>query len=175
MAQSTRSKTSALGNSSVDKDMDDTRSYHDVSSHPSRKDCPFTSLRSQDNDSEYHSSIVTHDFGLLYPIPSSIKSPQLRLSIGCNFSLVESFSKSFWHFNLLRSVLRSSITNQHAWEFLRSGSFHLHPACDAMFHLKRPSSTSPFNMKIVEENVIFLEYTFLTSRSYRQIIQLTVL
>ena len=41
--------------------------------------------------------------------------------------------------------------------------FQLHPACDAMFHLKRSSSASPFHMKIVEENVIFLEYTSPTS------------
>ena len=41
--------------------------------------------------------------------------------------------------------------------------FNLHPACDAIFHLKRSSSTSPFNMKIVKENVIFLEYTSPTS------------
>ena len=77
MAQNTRSKTSALGNSSVDKDLDDNPSYHDISSRSSRKDSPFTSLRGQDNDSEYYSSIVNHDFGLLYPIPSSIKSPQI--------------------------------------------------------------------------------------------------
>ena len=64
MAQSTRSKTSALGNSSVDKDLDDNPSCHDISSRSSCKDYPFTSLRGQDNDSEYHSSIVTHDFGL---------------------------------------------------------------------------------------------------------------
>ena len=55
MAQSTRSKTSALGNSSVDKDLDDNPSYHDVPSLSSRKDSPFTSLHGHDNDSEYHS------------------------------------------------------------------------------------------------------------------------
>jgi len=41
--------------------------------------------------------------------------------------------------------------------------FNLHPACDAMFHLKKSSSASPFNMKIVEENVVFLAYTSPTS------------
>ena len=74
MAQSTRPKASALGNSSVDKDLDDNLSYHDGSSRSSRKDSPFTSLRGQVTDSEYHSSIVNHDFGLFYPF-LSIKSP----------------------------------------------------------------------------------------------------
>ena len=55
---------------------------------------PLHLFRGQDNDSEYYSSGVNHDFGLFYPIPSS---------------------------------------------------------------------TSPFNMKIVEENVIFLEYISPTS------------
>ena len=78
MAQSTRSKTSALGNSSVDKDLDENPSYHDISSRSSsRKDSSFTSLLEKDTDSEYFSSVVNHDFGLLYPIPSSIKSPQI--------------------------------------------------------------------------------------------------
>ena len=92
MAQSTRPKTSALGNSSVYKDLDDNPSYHDISSRSSRKDSPFTSLREKDTDSEYFSSIVNHDFGLLYSIPSSDKSPQIAaFSIRCKFSLVESF------------------------------------------------------------------------------------
>jgi hypothetical protein len=65
MAQNTRSKTSALGNSSVDKDLDDNPSYHDISSWSSRKDSPLTSLhREKDTDSEYFPSIVNHDFGL---------------------------------------------------------------------------------------------------------------
>jgi len=123
MAQSTRSKTSTLGNSSVDKDLDDNSSYHDVSSRSSRKDSPFTSLCGQDNDSEYHSSIVTHDFGLLYTIPSSTKSPQIAASIWFNITLFESILKSFWHFNLVGSVSRSSVVNKYAYVFLRSGVF----------------------------------------------------
>ena len=77
MAQSTQFKTSAIGNSYVDKDLDDNPSYHDISSRSSSKDSPFTSLRVQDTDSEYYSSIVNHDFCWLYPIDSSIKSPQI--------------------------------------------------------------------------------------------------
>ena len=48
-------------------------------SRSSRKDSPVTSLRGQDNDSEYHSYIVTHDFGLLYPIPSGWVRVRLRV------------------------------------------------------------------------------------------------
>ena len=77
MAQSTRSKTSALGNSTVDKDLDESLSYHDISSRSTRKDSNSAFSREKDNESDYFSSIVNHDFGLLYPIPSSIKSPQI--------------------------------------------------------------------------------------------------
>jgi len=37
--------------------------------------------------------------------------------------------------------------------------FQLHPACDALYHIKHASSASPFTMKSVEENIAFLEYT----------------
>ena len=70
---------SALGNSSVDKKLDENPSYNDVFYHSSRKESPFTSIRGQDNGSDDHSSIMTHDFGLMYPIPSSIKSPQIAV------------------------------------------------------------------------------------------------
>ena len=153
MAQSTRSKTSALGNSSVDKDLDDTPSYHDVSSRSSRKDSPLTSLRGQDNDSEYDWSIVTYDFGLLYLIPSSIKSPQIAAfqsgltSISLNVFRNPS-DISLW---LEAFHAQALLTNMHEY-FSGQVRFHLH-----MFHLKR-FSFSPFNMKsAVEKNVVFLE------------------
>ena len=57
------------------------------------------------------------------------------------------------HFNQV-----SLLINMHEY-FSGQVCFHSHPACDAMFHLKRSSSTSPFHMKIVEENTTFLEYT----------------
>ena len=37
--------------------------------------------------------------------------------------------------------------------------FQLHPACDALYHIKNTTPTSPFSMKSVEENIAFLEYT----------------
>jgi len=57
--------------------------------------------------------------------------------------------------NITCSVL---LINIHEY-FSDQVCFHLHPACDAMFHLKRSSSASPFHMKVVEDNIAFLEYT----------------
>ena len=47
----------------------------------SRKYSPVTSLSGQDNDSEYHSCIVTHYFSLLYPIPSGWVRVRVRVSL----------------------------------------------------------------------------------------------
>jgi hypothetical protein len=158
MAQSTRSKTSALGNSTVDEDIDESLSYH---SRSSRKDSNFTSIREKDSDSEYFPSIVNHDFGLLYPISS--KALKLRHFNQVNSISLKVFKNpsdiSIW---LDAFYAQSLLINMHEY-FSGQVCFHLHPACDAMFHLKSSSSTSPFHMKIVEENIIFLEYTSPTS------------
>ena len=37
--------------------------------------------------------------------------------------------------------------------------FNLHPACDALYHIKNATSTNPFQMKTIDDNVAFLEYT----------------
>jgi len=41
--------------------------------------------------------------------------------------------------------------------------FALHDACDAQYHLDQSTIHSPFQMKNVEENVQYLEYTSPTS------------
>ena len=38
-------------------------------------------------------------------------------------------------------------------------SGQLHPACDAMFYIQNTSTAVPFQMRQVEENISFLEYT----------------
>ena len=37
--------------------------------------------------------------------------------------------------------------------------FELHPACDAMYYIQNSSTAVPFQMRQVEENISFLEYT----------------
>jgi len=32
------------------------------------------------------------------------------------------------------------------------------PACDALYHIKNATTTNPFNMKSVEDNIAFLKY-----------------
>ena len=123
MAQSTRSKTSALGNSYLDKDLDKNPSYHDISSRSSCKNYLYISSRpghwlwvSFLYCESWFRFVVSYPF--LYQ-----KSSNFGLSIRCKFSLVENYSKSVWRFNLDRRVLRSRIVNQHEWVFLRSGMF----------------------------------------------------
>jgi len=100
----------------------------------------------------------------MYPIPSSIKSPQIAaFQSGVNSLSLKVFRNpsdiSIW---LEAFYAQALLINMYEY-FSGQVCFNLHPACDAMFHLKRSSSASPFNMKIVEENVVFLEYTSPTS------------
>ena len=156
-----------FGNSFA-KDLDDNPSYHDVSCRSSRKDSPFTSLCGQDNDSEYHSSIVTHNFGLFYPILSSIKSFRIAaFQSGLTSKVFRNPSDiSIWFEAFYAQAL---LVNMHEY-FSGQVCFHLHHACDAMFHLKRSSSTSPFNMKIVVEYVNFWNTLSSNHPAYRFIV-----
>ena len=96
----------------------------------------------------------------MYPIPSSIKSPQIvAFQSGVNSLSLRVFRNpsdiSIW---LDVFYAQALLLNMHEY-FSGQVCFNLHSACGAMFHLKRSSSASPFKMKIVEENVVFLENT----------------
>ena len=79
MTQGTRSKISIVDKSGIEKELDDTSSiYNDLTSHRlSRKDSLYTSVRGHESDAENHSLIVSHEFGLFYPIPQFNTSPQI--------------------------------------------------------------------------------------------------
>jgi len=103
-----------------------------MSDHLSHKESPFTSLRVQDTDSvsPHQSIIVIHDYGILYPIPQSMKSSQI-----------------------LAFIAQILLINTRV--FAGQVRLHLHPACDTVFHLKMLSSSCPFQMKLVVENIAF--------------------
>jgi len=98
-------------------------------------------------------------------IPQSIKSPQnVGFQSGSAKKLKphQTSHHSGWMpltLNITCSVL---LINIHEY-FSDQVCFHLHPACDAMFHLKRSSSASPFHMKVVEDNIAFFSTTVIQS------------
>ena len=59
---------------------------------------------------------------------------------------------SQWYHELMTSLINMN-------EFFTGQiEFHLHPACDDLYHIKNTTTTSPFSMKSVEDNTAFLEY-----------------
>jgi len=106
------------------------------------------------------SNILHHNFGPLYPIPQSLKSPQIMafqngLSLMANRIFTNASDMSQWYDELMA---QASLINMNEF-FQGQIKFQIHPACDALYHIKNATTTSPFNMKSVEDNIAFLEYT----------------
>jgi len=59
-------------------------------------------------------------------------------------------------------VFRACDAHQHEY-LIGQVVFALHPVCDAKYHLENSSLNAPFQMKNLEENVSYLEYTSPTS------------
>jgi len=106
------------------------------------------------------STILHHNFGLLYPIPQSLQSPQIMafqhgLSLMTNRIFTNASDMSQWYDELMA---QASLINMNEF-FAGQIEYHLHPACDALYHIKNATTTSPFSMKSVEDNIAFPEYT----------------
>jgi hypothetical protein len=107
-----------------------------------------------------HSSVILRtSCGLLYPVPRSIRSPQieiyqngLRSLTLVNFRSAADIAQWFDKF-----LEHAMLINMHEF-FTGRVIFSLHDACDAKYHLENSSLSSPFQMKNVEENVQYLEY-----------------
>ena len=106
------------------------------------------------------SFIIKHNFGPLYPIPQSTKSPQIatyqtNLQQFSNRIFHNATSLAQWYEDLMAQAL---LINMHEY-FSGQIIFELHPACDAMFYIQNSSTAVPFQMRQLEENISFLEYT----------------
>ena len=53
----------------------------------------------------------------------------------------------------------TSISHQYDWIFTGRIEFQIHPACDALYHIKNATTTNPFKMKSAKDNIWFLEHT----------------
>ena len=80
---------------------------------------------------------------------------QNGLSSMANRILATTSDMSHWFEELMA---QASLINMNEF-FTGQIDFQLHPACDALYHIKHASSASPFTMKSVEEKIAFLEYT----------------
>jgi hypothetical protein len=162
MSQGTRSKVSSLGKHQVDSDNDDTISLSNDKDqsvkmsqvNPSYKQthpAPITKTGS---------NILDHQYGFLYPIPQSIKS----LQIASFQNGIQSLSNQIFHSPTIMSrwfeefISQALLINMHEY-FYGQIEFALHPACDALYHLRFASTANPFHLKAVDDNIAFLEYT----------------
>jgi hypothetical protein len=106
------------------------------------------------------SIILEHNFGDLYPIPSSLKSPQISIYQSGLASLATSiFHKESdfvsWFDDFLAQAL---LVNMHEY-FAGQIIFQLHPLCDAQFYLRQATVANPFQLKNVTDNIEYLEFT----------------
>jgi hypothetical protein len=109
------------------------------------------------------SIILDNEFGYLYFVPRSLKSPQIELFL----NNLKSFSKTIfatpadiriWYNQIMD---KAGLINMHEY-FCDQVTFKLHPLCDADFHRqyhRRMGTPDLFSMKNVDENVSYLEYT----------------
>jgi len=104
------------------------------------------------------SLIIKHNFGPLYPIPQSTKSRQIT-AYQCGLQQIS--NRIFHNVTALAQWLlaQALFINMHEY-FSGQIVFELHPACDTMYHIQNSSTTAPFQMRKVEENISVLdEYT----------------
>ena len=98
----------------------------------------------------------------MYPIPRSIRSPQIEifqnglkpLSL---FTFCSSSDIAQWFDKVLEHAM---LINIHEY-FTGQIGFELNDACDARFHLAKSSQSISFQMQNIEENVAFLEFILL--------------
>jgi len=160
MSRGTRSKVATASKSTDDTNNDEDYDNVEDRSSPSisRKSPPDLNLTV--GSTIQGSTILHHEFGLLYPIPQSLQSPQLvafqhGLSLMTNRIFINASDMSQWFDEFMA---QASLINMHEF-FAGQIEFQLHPACDALYHIKNATINSPFSMKSVEENIAFLEYT----------------
>jgi hypothetical protein len=104
--------------------------------------------------------VLNHSFGLLYPVPASIKSPQIAifqtglLSLStCIFRAVSDISQ--WFDDFLAQAL---LINMHEY-FSGRVIFQLHPLCEVTYYHTNATLHQPFSLKTVTDNVAYLEFT----------------
>jgi hypothetical protein len=159
MSQGTRSKTASHFKSGIDSSNED--DHEDVKASTSH--IIQSKSISKDNRGSFQSNpsplsmgdsfIIKHNFGPLYPIPQSTKSPQISayqtsLQQFSNRICHNATALAHWYEDLMTQAL---LINMH--EYI-SGQviFQLHPACDAMYYIRNSSTAVPFQMRQVEEN-----------------------
>ena len=91
------------------------------------------------------SFIIKQNFGSLYPIPQSTKSPQIAayqtsLQPFSNRIFNNATTLALWYEDLMAQAL---LINMHEY-FSGQVIFELHPACDAMFYVQNSSAAVPF-------------------------------
>ena len=166
MSQGTRSKVASHSKTGIDSSNED--DHEDVNSSASY--ITQSKSTSKDNRGSLQSNpssmtmgesfIIKHNFGPLYPIPQSTKSPQIatyqtNLQQFSNRIFHNATSLAQWYEDLMAQAL---LINMHEY-FSGQIIFELHPACDAMFYIQNSSTAAPFQMRQLEENISFLEYT----------------
>jgi hypothetical protein len=163
MSQGTRSKVASHSKSGLDSSNEEDHEDVKVStSHITQSKLASKDNRgfTQSNSSPVtlgESFIIKHNFGPLYPIPQSTQSPQIA---AYQTGLQQFSSRIFhnatalaqWYEDLMAQAL---LINMHEY-FSGQVIFELHPVCDAMFYIQ---NSSTFQMRQVEENISFLEYT----------------
>ena len=162
MSQGTRSKVSAHGKHQVDSDTDDTiqLSNEKESSTVISQTNPSLKQTHPAPPTKTGSNILDHQYGSLYPVPQSIKSLQITsyqtgLQTLSNQIFTSPTIMSRWYEDFMSQAL---LINMHEY-FYGQIEFALLPACDALYHLRFASPANPFQMKAVDDNISFLEYT----------------
>jgi len=157
-SQGTRSKVSLSTKSSLTESRKDD---YDDDDQPTRSSSPVLATFKSGNQPASNlkdSVIIQHSFGYLYPIPHSVRSPEISTyQTGLQSLSTRTFNNaadiSLWFEEFLAQAL---LINMHEF-FAGQITFLLHPTCDALYHIN--NSSIPFQMKNVEENIAFLEYT----------------
>ena len=162
MSQGTRSKVSLSSKSSLTESR---KEDYDDDDQPQRSLSPVLATFKSGNQTASNlkdSVIIQHNFGYLYPVPHSVRSTEIS---AYQTSLQGLSTRTFhnaadisvWFEEFLAQAL---LINMHEY-FAGQITFLLHPICDALYHIN--NSFIPFQMKNVEENIAFLEYTSSTN------------
>jgi hypothetical protein len=166
MSQGTCSEVASVMKSGIESGNDDENEDDKPSSLPFITQNKSLSRNNSGSGQSYPSPstmvgsmIISHTFGPLYPIPQSTDSPQIAayqngLKNISNRIFHNARALAQWHEDLLAQAL---LLNMHEY-FSGQIVFAIHPACDAMYHIQH-ASAAPFQMKVVKDNIRFLENT----------------
>jgi len=109
---------------------------------------------------DYSFKFISYHTGWTYPIPQSTKSPQIAsyqtgLQQFSNRIFHNATALAQWYEDVMGQAL---LINMHEY-FSGQIIFELHPVCDAMFYIQNSSTAVPLQMRQVEKNISFLEYS----------------